>query len=393
MKKAVFVIVFSGMCCFVSGAAYISEEVEDYRVLLNKKRAELENIRRKIEGERKKLRSEQKKETYTLKNLQHINKRIDLARRELEVFENNIEVTEKNIRAIRERIKESKKSIEERERAVREILQKQYKERNGNYFRLLLGSENMGEFVRRYKFVKILSKKNIDAVKEYKELLTRLDKDKKALVEYREELEKLKKKKEEEQKKFLNEKWKKTVLLRNIRRNINNAKKILKQLDENAKSLTKLMSSLETTAELADKSAQEAFSKRKGKFPWPVDSRNLWAGFGKFKHPRFKSIVNNRGLHIKISQGSPVYAVFSGLVQYADWFEGYGKMIIINHGGGYFTVYAHLSELSVKNGDEVDIKQVIGRSGDTESFFGGELYFEMRRSSEPLNPKHYLSKI
>ena len=270
---------------------------------------------------------------------------------------------------------------------------KQYKEESGNYFRLVLGSENMGEFVRRYKFIKILSKKNLDTIETYKNLLKRLDSDKKALVDYRDELAKLKKQKEEEQKKFLNEKWKKTVLLRNIRRNISNAQKVLKELDKNAKSLTNLMGKLETTAELADKTAQEAFTGRKGKFPWPVDSRNLWAGFGKFTHPRFKSIVNSRGLHIRIQQGSPVYSIFSGVVQYADWFQGYGKMIIVNHGGGYFSVYAHLADLVVKNGDKVGIKQVIGRSGDTESFFGGELYFEMRKSSEPLNPLQYLSKI
>jgi septal ring factor EnvC (AmiA/AmiB activator) len=100
----------------------------------------------------------------------------------------------------------------------------------------------------------------------------------------------------------------------------------------------------------------------------------------------------NRGIDLGVKSGSPVYSVLGGVVRYADWFEGYGKMIVIDHGAGYFTIYGHLSEISAAVNQKVGVRQKIGESGDTESFFGDELYFEMRRKGEPVNPLLYLRK-
>jgi murein DD-endopeptidase MepM/ murein hydrolase activator NlpD len=123
-----------------------------------------------------------------------------------------------------------------------------------------------------------------------------------------------------------------------------------------------------------------------------VDAATILAGFGKFRHPKFKTIVVNRGIDLGVKSGSPVYSVLGGVVRYADWFEGYGKMIVIDHGAGYFTIYGHLSEISAAVNQKVGVRQKIGESGDTESFFGDELYFEMRRKGEPVNPLLYLRK-
>ena len=130
--------------------------------------------------------------------------------------------------------------------------------------------------------------------------------------------------------------------------------------------------------------------EEKRKFPWPVDSRNVLAKFGKFKHPKFGSIIYNRGIHISAKYGMAVYSIFGGVVKYADWFEGYGKMIIVQHGGGFYSVYCHLSDIKVSEGDKVVLKQVIGNTGDTESFYGDELYFEIRSAKGPLDPLKYL---
>jgi septal ring factor EnvC (AmiA/AmiB activator) len=153
------------------------------------------------------------------------------------------------------------------------------------------------------------------------------------------------------------------------------------------------MEKIEVAAEMSDKTASEAFGRSSGRFPWPVDSRNVVAKFGKFKHPKFRTVVINRGIHISATYGLPVYSVFGGVVKYADWFEGYGKMVIIQHGGGYYTIYCHMSDISVKEGDKVGIKQTIGAVGDSESFFGNELYFEMRKKSEPVDPLLFLSRV
>jgi murein DD-endopeptidase MepM/ murein hydrolase activator NlpD len=65
-------------------------------------------------------------------------------------------------------------------------------------------------------------------------------------------------------------------------------------------------------------------------------------------------------------------------------------MIIVQHGGGFYSVYCHLSDIKVSEGDKVVLKQVIGNTGDTESFYGDELYFEIRSAKGPLDPLKYL---
>jgi septal ring factor EnvC (AmiA/AmiB activator) len=77
-------------------------------------------------------------------------------------------------------------------------------------------------------------------------------------------------------------------------------------------------------------------------------------------------------------------------VIYADWFKGYGHLIILDHGGGYFTLYAHASEIQARLGDSVSRGQVIGKVGDTGSLEGAQLYFELRHKGKPQDPLAWL---
>jgi septal ring factor EnvC (AmiA/AmiB activator) len=202
----------------------------------------------------------------------------------------------------------------------------------------------------------------------------------------------MKKEKEGEWKRFKNEKWQKRVYLNTIKVDIQKRKKLIGELEQSAKNLSSFMEQIEISAGLEDASAETAFLNFAGKFPWPVDGGVVLAKFGKFKHPQFGSIVDNRGLHIGERPGAPVYSIFKGIVKYADWFEGYGKMVIIHHGGNYYSIYGHMSKITVNTGDSVDIKQEIGKIGDTESFYGYELYLEIRKKATPLDPLRYLRK-
>ncbi len=368
----------------------IKEEIKDYKNHLDKTKKELTEIRKQINKERKEIKKQKYRKKVTVRYIHKLSRELDITRKELEVFDNNIKVVKEGLRGLKERIRETKKEIKEKKEQVRSILKNQYKKRGNEYIELILKSGSFSELIKRYKFVKVLSGKNVERIKKYKKLMAKLNEDKKSMELYEKELEQLKKEKQKEWERYKNEKWRKYVLLKNIKNSIKKRSKMVKELEKSAKKLNNLVEELEVTAELTDKKAAEAFRDYKGKFPWPVSGGKVLAGFGKYKHPKFKSIVYNNGLHINAKYGSPVYCIFNGSVKYADWFEGYGKMVIVNHGGGYFTIYSHLSKISVRNGDEVGLKEKIGEVGDTESFYGSELYFEIRYKSKPINPLKYL---
>ena len=112
--------------------------------------------------------------------------------------------------------------------------------------------------------------------------------------------------------------------------------------------------------------------------------------FGKHKHPEFNSFTFNNGISIAAPLNSDIKTVYDGEVIFADKFKGYGNMIIIDHGGGYFTLYAHASSILKKVGTTVSKNEVVAHVGDSDSSAGSQLYFEIRYQGKPVDPGPWL---
>jgi septal ring factor EnvC (AmiA/AmiB activator) len=114
------------------------------------------------------------------------------------------------------------------------------------------------------------------------------------------------------------------------------------------------------------------------------------AGFGKKVHPQFNTVVMQNGIEIGAPAGAPVKAVAPGVVRFADWFKCYGNLVILDHGDGYYTVYAHLADLRVRSGQEVPAGALLGVVADAGPLEGPSLYFEVRFHKMPLDPQAWL---
>jgi murein DD-endopeptidase MepM/ murein hydrolase activator NlpD len=114
------------------------------------------------------------------------------------------------------------------------------------------------------------------------------------------------------------------------------------------------------------------------------------SAFGAQVHPRFGTRTFRNGVDIEASEGRDVTAVFAGHVVYTGWFKGYGNLIILDHDNEYYTLYAHVADILVKEGDDVRQGQRIGTVGDTGSLEGPRLYFEVRHQGKPQNPEQWL---
>lgn len=94
----------------------------------------------------------------------------------------------------------------------------------------------------------------------------------------------------------------------------------------------------------------------------------------------------HRGVDVSVPTGTPVHAMAPGLVEFAGVMRGFGRVVILNHGGGVRSLYAHLSEVQVRTGDEVDGHSVIGLSGSSGDATGPHLHFEVWRYGRPVDP-------
>jgi septal ring factor EnvC (AmiA/AmiB activator) len=121
---------------------------------------------------------------------------------------------------------------------------------------------------------------------------------------------------------------------------------------------------------------------RKGVLPWPVQGQVV-TKFGTVVDPKYGTVTKNTGIDIAAKSGSPVAAVDSGKVSFADIFMGYGRMVILDHGNRVHSIYSRLTDVKVKVGDKVAKGSTIALSGDT-------LHFEFRVGGKSVDPLEWL---
>jgi murein DD-endopeptidase MepM/ murein hydrolase activator NlpD len=167
----------------------------------------------------------------------------------------------------------------------------------------------------------------------------------------------------------------------------------LKQYQSSEKEIQRLIEEQERKRlTLVDKGFVEPsdFPTLKRRMIWPTDGQII-THFGRHKHPTWKTVTENIGIDIKAEFGKEVRSIANGVVTAITWQRGRGNIIIINHRGGYFSVYTHLSQILVQIDQKIELGQVIGNVGDTGSLQGPMLHFEIWKGNQVLNPEEWLS--
>jgi septal ring factor EnvC (AmiA/AmiB activator) len=180
----------------------------------------------------------------------------------------------------------------------------------------------------------------------------------------------------------------KATLLAGLRHDRATLASKLRDLRQRANRLSTLLKKLESRQPPAYTDNSGIFSRQKGQLPWPV-SGEVVTGFGTWHHQELGTLYDSQGIEIKAGEDTPIHAVWGGTVVFANWFKGYGNLIIIDHGDSYYTLYAQAARLAVKVGDQIVRQQVVGYSG-----YEGKktVYFEIRHGGTPVNPSSWLSR-
>jgi murein hydrolase activator len=156
----------------------------------------------------------------------------------------------------------------------------------------------------------------------------------------------------------------------------------LKRLEQQQSQLERLLKDLSRALESEPVDPNDVFAKLRGKLSWPVAGKVV-ADFGDTR----AGAVKWDGVMIAADRGTPVKAVHDGRVVYADWLPGRGLLIIVDHGNGYLSLYAHNEQLFKQNGAGVAAGETIASAGDSGGRKESGLYFEIRRGGKPVNPR------
>ena len=160
----------------------------------------------------------------------------------------------------------------------------------------------------------------------------------------------------------------------------------LKGLQENRIELERLLETIEqAVADLEIPDNYQPFAAARGSMPWPVKGNNS----NRFGRPRNEGKMKWQGINITAKEGDTVGAIHYGRVVYADWFRGSGLLLIVDHGDGYMSLYAHNQALLREVGEWVSAGTPISTVGDSGGLTKAALYFEIRHNGKPTNPANW----
>ncbi len=349
-------------------------------------RQEADKVDEKIEQTREQLRRATHQEVDILTNLNGIDLRINKANRRITSHRTRLKALEKKIQASRDAHKELVKKIDTSEAYAATRLVALYKMSQLGTLQFLASSDSIYDMLQRKAYLeKLLAhdeatreqlaadrsrlKQVLDGLNEQKVNQSKIESDMK------DELRSLSDKKKERVEVLSAIRTQKSVRLEAL----DSLQKVAETLEETIDTLTRESEALPQNVGI------HSFADLKGLLKMPVKGKivNL---FGPYQDTRFNVTVFRSGIDIQARPGSTIQTVYTGRVLYADWFKGYGNMMIIDHGGNYYTVYAHLQKMLRKKGDHVNTGEDIATAGDTGSIIGPALHFEIRHHGKPLDP-------
>lgn len=174
-------------------------------------------------------------------------------------------------------------------------------------------------------------------------------------------------------------------LLALVQAEANTTGRLVRELAHSERELSRLVNRMEAGRPTT------GFGALRGRLPWPLEGGRMEQGYGQIVNPKFNTVTLHKGIDLRAPAGTPVRAVAEGRVVHASWLRGYGNLLIVDHGGGYHTLMAHLDGFVREVGDSVAAGEVLANVGETGSLKGPFLYFEVREKGEATDPAEWLS--
>ena len=368
---------------------------------------ELQGVNREIREKRQLLRKTKKEERQVSNDLVKIDRTLQEKEQNLKILNRELKQAEVQMERTQLGIETARREAEKKRDQIRQRLIALYKVGELGSVRMFFSSGTLPQLVENQRYMKVVLEHDKMLFAEYNEKVDKLRSLKLNLEHDAARKERIKGAVNAKKEEIENEKQKKTVYLAQVRQDKQAYQASLKELQLNARRLQSMVERLEARSRKSYTSksekkpshqdtgrnlppvAEKGFAAQRGRLPVPVRGQVVGT-YGRHKHPEFNSYTISNGISISAPAGTEIRSVYDGQVIYANAFKGYGNMVIIDHGGGYFSLYAHSSRILKSVGATVSGNEVVALVGDTDSPKGTQLYFEIRYQGKPIDPSPWL---
>jgi septal ring factor EnvC (AmiA/AmiB activator) len=373
----------------VAGGPGAADAQNERKATPAQKEAELKKVKSRIERVRKNVNQDIEKRDRLSVQLRDAELGVQQARRGLETLRAERIASESRLQELEREQAERDRELAAERGALAGELRAAYVNGREEQLKLLLNQQDPAGFGRMLAYYGYFGRARADRIGNIRDKLEHLALVREKIAAENERLKGLESQQEKELAALRSAQQQRTRTVQAIESQIKSKGGELKRLESQAKGLEKLIADLRKALRNVPVAKQAPFEPLRGKLPWPVQQGKVLARFGQ---PRAGGSMRWQGMMIGTDRGARVRAPFAGRVVYADWLPGMGLMIVLDHGGGYLSLYGHNEEVFRSVGDAVAAGDVIGAVGDSGGHNQPALYFEVRRGREPVNPENWLQR-
>ena len=394
LNKIILVFLFFGTVNSQSSQRDYSEELRYQNDAINKMKKEIEELSSK-------LRKANINETTTSKRITNLDEELALVNKLIQSLKKEENSNRTKVNNLKGRIKIKEDELELLRGRYEQRIRNTYLKGRVSDLEKVLSSTSWRQAVYRTQYLKIISSIEQTMTKEIEGILLTINKDKLKLESLLRQSISLKRDKQKQMTSLRKMRIRREKELNRIRQDKSALANYMQEKSAGVKQLESIIKKVledKARSEREERIRQQQqalktkeFNLLKGQLPWPTEGRVILK-FGKQWNPRLKTTTDNPGIDIKGQPGSPIRSTMSGVVTTITYIRGYGTTVIIDHGGGFYTVYSHVTNIQTQVDSEVRSGDVIAYMGDSGSVNGSKLHFEVWGKGQKLDPEKWLMK-
>jgi septal ring factor EnvC (AmiA/AmiB activator) len=387
-------------------AAAPAARAQDEQGELEAQRERLERLQQEIRQKREEAARLGRRESGVLQELRRVENELGVTQELVTTLEDEIAERSREIESTTEELARAQDELAVKRQILARRLRTIYKLGRYGGFQVLLMADSFAEILGRYKYLRMIAEQDQRLLSRIARLEETIRRNRTALEDARSGLSEAREERVEQVQSLSVTERERERALNQVKSQRSQQLEAAAELEAETQRIQSLLATLERRRsereELARREAEEAgrdapaptasaLTGDFGALNWPVDGEIL-ERFGRSRHPVYNTEIVNNGIDIRAARGTPVRAVESGEVVYADFNGGYGLMVILDHDGGDYSLYAHLDRASVSIGQDVGLGQAIGTVGESGSLVGPKLHFEIRQGGRAVDPIGWLRR-
>ncbi|HEY4368406.1 MAG TPA: peptidoglycan DD-metalloendopeptidase family protein [Steroidobacteraceae bacterium] len=373
------VMALASVACVTAQGAAASPEAKE---------AELKQVRGRIDSIRKSIQADAERRDSLAESLKNAELDVQSARERLSDVRERRQAAEARLKALAAERSETEGKIAAERDALASELRIAYLNGRQEQVKLLLNQRDPAQLGRVMTYYGYLGRARAERITSISEHLAHLDLLAENIAAETRKLQEIEADNASVVKALASARDRRKSTLADVQSKIKTRSDQLTRLERDAQSLEKLVEQLRRAIEEFPDLGDGPFARARGKLPWPVKG-DVLARFGQL---RAGGPLKWQGMVIGADRGTQVRAPFPGRVVYADWLPGLGLLIVLDHGGGFMTLYGHNEQLYRRVGDRVSPGDPLSAVGDAAGFGKTGLYLEIRKGRQAIDPGVWLAK-